>query len=67
MKVIASKIDGDRKTILVVEHGIFKTRTEYLAKEKIIEDFYTWVKLPNKTIVPDRLSFQLDEWKKDFD
>lgn len=39
--------------------------TRYQATERIAGKFYTWIKLPDKTIVPDHLSFQLDEWLAD--
>ena len=34
----------------------------FMTNRKIAGRFYSWVELPNKTIVPDGLSFQLDEW-----
>jgi hypothetical protein len=67
MKVIAKETDEKGKTILTIEQGIFKTKIKYMATSRIAGQFFTWVKLPNKTLVPDKLSFQLDEWKKDFD
>lgn len=36
----------------------------FIANKEYPEGYWNWVEMPNKTIVPDRLSFQLDEWLK---
>lgn len=42
----------------------FKTHKTYRATKRIVGDYYSWVMLPNQTIVPDHMSFQLDQWLK---
>ena len=34
--------------------------------EEYPKGYWNWRKLPNKTLVYDNLSFQLDSWCKDF-
>jgi len=38
--------------------------TQYEAHRKITGRYFQWVKLPNREIVPDVLSFQLDTWNE---
>jgi len=66
IKLLETKVDEEKRTILVVQSGyIFKKKTEYLAASRLVTDFYQWVKLPNKTMINDIMSFQLDLWKKE--
>ena len=65
MKMVGNRKDEKGRTIITVESFLFKKKTDYLAREEIVTEFYDWVKLPHKTIVPDSISFQLDAWKKD--
>ena len=37
---------------------------EYEAQRKIAEGFWEWLELPNKTLIPDSISFQLDAWNR---
>ncbi|HSH50855.1 MAG TPA: hypothetical protein VK982_03940 [Bacteroidales bacterium] len=36
----------------------------FIANKEYPKGYWNWVEMPNKTIVPDRLSFQLSEWLK---
>jgi hypothetical protein len=65
MKAIAiTEVNG--QTEIQVETGawIFKHVTTYRTSGKIAGDYYRWVKLPDKMIVHDVMSFQLDSWKR---
>lgn len=42
--------------------GLIKTKTTFTSDRKIVGKFRNWLSEPNKMIVPDHLSFQLDEW-----
>lgn len=59
-------IEHGRNPIVIVERKFLWMRkvTRYQASGRIAGDFYKWVKLPDRTIVPDVMSFQLDEWLK---
>lgn len=50
--------------VVTIEKGfwIFKWQEKYEASKKIVGDFYSWVRLPNRILVHDRLGFQLDEF-----
>lgn len=55
------------KTELTIERNVlffFKKTEKYKAVHQIAGRFYSWVKLPNHTSVPDWLSFQLDTFKE---
>lgn len=58
----------DGKLVLTVEFPflfLFKKTRKFLAsEERVPNKYWTWVELPNKTLVPDRLSFQLDYWAR---
>ncbi len=40
------------------------TKRTFIANKEYPKGYWNWVELPNKTLVGDRLSFQLDEWLK---
>lgn len=42
--------------------GLIKKKTTFTSDRIIIGKFRNWLKEPNKMIVSNRLSFQLDEW-----
>jgi len=65
MKVIKNEIVNG-KTEITIEKKVFlffKKQEKYIAVNKIAGEFYSWVKAPDNTIVPDYLSFQLDKWR----
>jgi len=66
MKLIKSEVVNG-KTELTIEKTVlffFKKQEKYIAVKRIAGEFYSWVKAPNNTIVPDHMSFQLDKWKQ---
>lgn len=67
MKIkMISKITVSEKTIITTEEKVFfwkKTR-RFLAQREYPKGYWTWLELPNKTLVPDFLSFQLNEWNR---
>jgi len=36
----------------------------FIANREFPKGYWNWVEMPNKTLVGDRLSFQLNEWLK---
>jgi len=70
MKCLSKKtINGGTIPILEVEirpKGFLRKQIikEYMSTEKYVADYYRWVELPDKTIVDDSMSFQLDEWMR---
>jgi len=36
----------------------------FIANKECPKGYWNWVEMPNKTLVNDRLRFQLDEWMK---
>ena len=66
MKVIKNEV-VDGKTELTIEKTVFfffKKQEKYIAVKRIVGEYYSWVKHPNNTMVPDHMSFQLDQWKE---
>ena len=59
------KING--KTVIITEQKIlffFKRIRKFEAFERFVDSYWKWVELPNRTIVPDYLSFQLNTWNQ---
>lgn len=41
----------------------FKSKTvKFLCSENYVSTYWKWLKLPEMILVPDNMSFQLDEW-----
>lgn len=38
--------------------------TQYEAQREYPNGYWTWLKIPNRTLVSSIISFQLDEWNK---
>lgn len=70
MKPIERKVLKNGYIQITVEKtslfGLIKTKTIYTSNRVIVGNFRNWIKEPNKTLVPDWLSFQLDEWNNLF-
>ena len=61
MKAIKiEEVNGQTEITVETGRGVFKQETIYRTTERI---YFTWIKLPNKTIVPDTMSLQLDSWR----
>lgn len=69
MKLINRKVQGKVITLYVEKSYIFglvKRKLTYSSNKAYTKNYREWVKEPNKTLVPDRLSFQLDAWNNSF-
>jgi len=57
------KVEKGEEIIITVERKFLWMRkhTQYKG-QPITHSFYRWMKLPELTLVDDRLSFQLDAW-----
>jgi hypothetical protein len=70
MKAIKKETNENGNIILTCEtsvlFGLIKKEVQFIATEEYPRGYWNWRKLPNKTLVYDSLSFQLDSWCKDF-
>ena len=70
MRLIGKEKHGDAINLIVEEDKkrfLLKPKIKirkFMSLERIAGDFFCWLELPDKTIVPDHLSFQLDAWNK---
>jgi hypothetical protein len=65
LKVISVELSD--RPIIEVETGfwIFKRGTKFEAVSHQVAEYYNWVRLPDRTVVPDGLFFQLNSWLAD--
>jgi hypothetical protein len=56
----------DGKTVIVTStRGLFRREIRRFEEQrKLTPSFSEWLELPNRKLVPDRLSFQLDAWNR---
>lgn len=70
MKLIDKKVLGSGTIVLTVQYssffGLIKTNIDYSSDRIIAGRFRNWRQEPDKLIVPDNISFQLDEWNNSF-
>jgi hypothetical protein len=70
MRAIKKEINEKGHIVLTCEtsllFGLIKKEVEFIATKEYPKGYWDWRKLPNKTLVPCSLSFQLDSWYKDF-
>lgn len=70
MKPVKKEITEDGTVKITVEtsslFGLIKRHTVYSSDEIIAGIYRTWLKEPNKTLVGDYMSFQLDHWNVSF-
>ena len=67
MKATKVELENGRTVITTETRRLFlkpKIR-RFVASRQITENFWDWLELPDKTNVGDRLSFQLDAWKRE--
>lgn len=66
MKPISKETLENGTIIITTEEsfllGLVKKQTKYSSNKIIAGNFRSWLKEPNKLLVPDRMSFQLDAW-----
>ena len=68
MKLIGKEEDLNGKVVLITETKWFlfiPQIRKFVAQEQIAGDFWQWLELPHKKLVPTVLAWQLDAWKKD--
>ena len=66
MRMIKKEIING-KSVITTEKSKFrfwKKEQKFVAQKEFPKGYWTWLELPNLTLVPDSLSFQLDEWNK---
>ncbi len=66
MKLI-NKEELDSKPVLVTETKRFLLKPKirkFIAQSQLVKGYWEWLELPNKYIVYDNLSFQLDAWMR---
>ena len=68
MRVLSINKDEGQFEIVVARVYLFfiKTKSTYIATRSSGGPFYLWAEMPNKIIVSDPLSFQLDAWLRDW-
>ena len=57
-------IDGKTVVTTSTRFLFWHIITQYEAQERICHGYWTWLKLPNRDIVSDFQSFQLDAWNR---
>ena len=71
MRAIKKETNEKGHIILTCEYsilfGLFKPKKKFIATEQTFKKYWNWRSLPNKMMVGDSMSFQLDSWCKDFD
>ena len=67
MKLKFKKIDDKGRDLLICESKFlfFKRERKFVAQSRLCKGFWSWLELPNLTIVPDGISFQLDAWNNE--
>ena len=67
MRLKSKTTDDNGRDILVCEDRVLFWRRErrFVAQSEYPRGYWAWLELPNKRIVPDILSFQLDAWNKE--
>ena len=66
MRMISNVLIGG-KAVITAEESKFvfwKKQTKFVAQEEFTKGYWRWLELPNLTLVPDELSFQLDAWNR---
>ena len=47
--------------------GLVKNTVKFIVTEEYPKGYWYWSKLPNRTLISTRLSFQLDKWCTGFE
>ena len=66
MKMVSKEFVASKAVITTEERGFFfnvKVR-KFEAQIEFPKGYWRWLELPDYTLVPDVLSFQLDAWNK---
>ena len=66
MKMINKEVINGKTVITVEIKSLFRKKIiKFEAQKQIVSGYWDWLELPNKIIVPDRMSFQLDAWNRE--
>jgi hypothetical protein len=67
MKLKKKTTDEKGRTVLVCDDRVLflKRERRFVAQSEIVSGYWRWLELPNKSMVPDTLSFQLDTWNRE--
>lgn len=67
MRMISKEVNSDGKIVITTENSFlifWKLKQSFEAQREFPKGYWTWLELPDHTLVPDGLSFQLDEWNR---
>lgn len=65
MKMISKEVINDKTVITVETRGLLgRKQRSFEAQREIPKGYWDWLELPNRKLVPDGLSFQLDAWNR---
>lgn len=68
MKMLKREI-ADERTIITAEQTVlffFKFKRKFITTRQSCPGYWDWLELPDKELVPDYISFQLDAWNREF-
>lgn len=65
MKLIGKQTINGKTVLATSRCYMFRNIiTAYEAQREFVEGHWDWLKLPDREIVPDYISFQLDAWNR---
>jgi len=67
MEFVKKEVQDGRSVVTVEVKRIFRKpkQIQYLAESETVKgEYWSWLELPGKKLVPDLLSFQLDAWNR---
>lgn len=65
MRMVKKEVINDKSVITTESKFLWwKNEQKFVAQREFPKGYWTWLELPNLTLVPDSLSFQLDEWNR---
>lgn len=69
MKATGIKITEEGHILLTCElsflFGLIKRNVQFIATKEYPKGYWNWRSMPNKMLVNDNMSFQLDSWCED--
>jgi len=65
MKMVSKEFVASNSVITTEEKGFFRVKVrKFEAQIEYPKGYWDWLELPDYTLVPDVLSFQLNAWNK---
>ena len=66
MKLISREVIG-KEILIVTETKVlfWKKIRKFKSQGKYLPDYWKWVEMPDRLLVGDRISFQLDVWARE--